>query len=158
MTAKKKNTLKDLDAFLKQEASSLVSPEKVEKKTVEEGTSASAEENESSAASMVTEPSDRMGRKSETVQKPTKPDELEEELSETPIETTQEIIVKALLRLHEETGDKFREELYKLLKTTLEQLPESTAADKMMINTVLFLRHREDWEEVIRSYWENHPQ
>jgi hypothetical protein len=34
--AKKKNTLKDLDAFLKQEAKSFVQPNKVESKSVEE--------------------------------------------------------------------------------------------------------------------------
>ena len=47
----------------------------------------------------------------------------------------------------------FRNKLYDILIRTLEAVPNSTAEDKMLINTALYLKSGDNWKEVIREYW-----
>lgn len=114
---KRKNPLKDLDAFLKQEASSFVNPERI--------------------AAPPTKTPDV-----EAVQDQNKPG----------LEPEQEIVI-ALQALAEKEGSGFRSSLYAIIRETLEKLEDSTAEDKMLINTLLYLNNKPAWKTDIRNYW-----
>ena len=119
--SKKKNTLKDLDDFLKQQAATLVAPTALSdtlKERVEEGTQ------------------DRPSTAIET------------EVSVTSI-------LQDLTALSEKEGNAFRKKFYDLIIRSLESQKNSTAEDKMLINTALYLRSPETWKESIRSYWKD---
>lgn len=107
--SKRKNPLKDLDAFLKQETTSFVKPEQQKK----EGLVTNAAEPE----------------------------------------VSKETVMKAISILA--TKDNYRQDLYELIKFALEQLDNSKAGDKMLINTLLYLQDKENWQKNIRSYWKN---
>lgn len=112
--AKRKNPLKDLDAFLKQEASSFVKPEKKES---------------SPQDSVATE--------------------------QPAIATTNEIIT-AIDQLAKKDQKQFREDFFEIIKSSLEHLDPQSAEDKMLINTILYLKDKDNWKENISSYWEKH--
>ncbi|ELR73533.1 hypothetical protein C900_02618 [Fulvivirga imtechensis AK7] len=118
--AKRKNPLKDLDAFLKQEASSLVNPKKV-------GT-----------------------QKEEKNIQPVAPEPKEEKKA-----ATKEDIISELRMLAGKEGDEFRSSFYNIIRETLEGLDHSSAADKMLINTVLYLNDKSNWKDNIQTYWKN---
>jgi len=107
--AKRKNPLKDLDAFLKQEASSFVKPD-------------------STPAS--------------------------EESSYTL--NSKEEIIEAIGQLAEQNPANYREALFDIVKTAIEQLDYTSSEDKMLINTILYLKDKNNWKENISSYWEEH--
>lgn len=107
--AKRKNPLKDLDEFLKQEASSIVKPAETSPKTSEA----------------------------------------------SPLTTTEDIIA-AISTLAATNPAAYREELFKIIKSSIEQLDHSSAEDKMLINTVLYLKNKDNWKETIKSYWQEH--
>ena len=123
--SKKKNTLKDLDDFLKQQAASLVQPtplsEKVEAEEVHKPTSS----------------------------RPAKPVEPEAELIST------ETILQDLKTLSKQEGSAFRSKFYDLIIHSLESQPGSQPEDKMLINTALYLKSGGQWKEAIRAYWKN---
>ena len=117
--SKKKNTLKDLDDFLKQQAATLVAP---------------------------TALSDTLKERVEESAQDTPPTELETEVSVTSI-------LQDIMALSEKEGNAFRKKFYDLIIQSLESQKNSTAEDKMLINTALYLRSPETWKESIRSYW-----
>lgn len=108
--AKRKNPLKDLDAFLKQEASSFVKPEP--KQPAESITS-----------------------------------------GHTGMATADEII-EAIEALAAKDRDTYRKELFEIIKASIEHLDKTSAEDKMLINTILYLKDKNNWKENIKNYWE----
>ena len=121
--SKKKNTLKDLDAFLKQQAATLVTP-----------TPLSGQVEESEPEEEV--PAPAPSRSPEPV-----------------YEVTLTKILNDLETLSRKEGPSFRKKFYDLIlqsaETNLHALPE----DKMLINTVLYLKNGSRWKEAIREYW-----
>lgn len=113
--SKKKNPLKDLDMFLKQQASSLVDPtplsELVEKEMKEENTAAQPQVQISTHVSV----------------------ELAKQLKELA-RTDKRALYDLLIELAEK-----------------EDSPENA----MLINTVLYLKNAENWQEAVRQYWRN---
>ncbi|MDX1628981.1 MAG: hypothetical protein R3345_09805 [Fulvivirga sp.] len=110
--AKRKNPLKDLDEFLKKEASSFVKPEK-------------EKQPESSITSGNTL-------------------------------TSSEEIIAAMDQLASKDPKTYREELYKIIQSAIEHLDRSSAEDKMLINTILYLKDKKHWKENITAYWQEH--
>jgi hypothetical protein len=122
--SKKKNTLKDLDAFLKQQAATLVGPTPLSEQVEE------PEQEETPAPAPSTAP--------------------------IPVyEVTLNKILNDLETLSRKEGPSFRKKFYDLIlqsaETNLQSLPE----DKMLINTVLYLKNGSKWKEAIREYWRN---
>jgi hypothetical protein len=122
--SKKKNTLKDLDAFLKQQAATLVGPTPLSEQVEE------PEQEETPAPTPSTAP--------------------------IPVyEVTLNKILNDLETLSRKEGPSFRKKFYDLIlqsaETNLQSLPE----DKMLINTVLYLKNGSKWKEAIREYWRN---
>ncbi|MBL3658550.1 hypothetical protein [Fulvivirga sediminis] len=113
--AKRKNPLSDLDAFLKQEASSLVNPEAIKNE----------DENNATPAAEAKAP-----------EKPSK-----------------ELIIKLLLLLAEEEGAAFQDSFYEIIKSTQETLGLHSSEDKMLMNTILYLKNKPNWKESIADYW-----
>ena len=113
--SKKKNTLKDLDDFLKQQAASLVPPSPVN-----------------------VPPSPKI-----------------ENIIE-PKTTQEESAIKKAQPLTPPNATESRESFYETILRTVESYPNQTAEDKMLINTVLYLKSGERWKEVIREYWRTH--
>ena len=128
--SKKKNTLKDLDDFLKQQAAPLVAP---------------------------TALSDTL-REPVTERKPEAPG-LKTEATNIATEIETEVSVNRILEnikaLSEKEGSSFRKKFYDLIIQSLESQQNSTAEDKMLINTALYLKSPESWKESIRSYWKD---
>lgn len=113
--AKRKNPLQDIDAFLSQEASNLVTPNKVsEDKTV--------------------------------TKKESTPIPVEQSKEADDIQTSLQMWIN-------NQGEDFRSPLYDLMLTTLENVPSQSAKDKMLINTLLYLKNPDSWKEVIKKYW-----
>ena len=119
--SKKKNTLKDLDDFLKQQAATLVAPtplgDTLKERVLEQKQEATAVDIDS--------------------------------------ETSFDSILKGIKLLSEKEGNSFRKKFYDLIIKSLESQGNSTAEDKMLINTALYLKSPENWKESIRTYWKN---
>ena len=121
--SKKKNTLKDLDEFLKQQAATLVSPSRIKEQQPVEN------REEEQSTSVVNVP-------------------VEQSVSRSSIE-------RALLTLQEQKGSDFKNELYTIVLHTLEKQREFSPEDKMLVNTLLYLKHGPSWKEAIRDFWRN---
>lgn len=121
--SKKKNTLKDLDEFLRQQAAVIVPPAALNEKI-----------------SVPDEPPVRT-----TSDTPTTPPPAQE--------ASMESVLDQLKALSKKEEGQFRNKLYDILIRTLEAVPNSTAEDKMLINTALYLKSGDNWKEVIREYW-----
>lgn len=127
--AKNKNPLKDLDAFLKQQASSLVKPDEIKKE------------------------------EKPLAEKPTSTPEpvVEEPKEETKVyEATEQVQQKNwddLLLDFIKSSEDFRPELYQTLIEGLEQAKIPAAHDKLLINTLLYLKNPDDWKKNIEEYW-----
>jgi hypothetical protein len=113
--SKKKNTLKDLDEFLKQQAATLVSPTSV-RQTIEERSTA-------------------------------------EKTSAGPHEISVTTILNDLKTLSAKEGPAFRGKLCDLIIQSIDAQGNSSAEDKMLINTALYLKNGNEWKEAIRQYW-----
>ena len=127
--SKKKNTLKDLDDFLKQQAATLVSPAKLSEQ-IETPPAAEA------APVVSTQPS----------------------VEPTPIvaeEVTIAKILDAIKTLAQKEGTSAQDKLYDVILQAADSKMISSAEDKMLINTVLFLKSGDNWKDVIRDYWKN---
>lgn len=109
--AKRKNPLKDLDAFLKQEAKSIIKPEKLEE-NIKEDAPQPAETKAVSA------------------------------------EINAEQVIDFLSNLAEN-----EKEFYNLIQQAIEKNEASSAKQKMLINTLLFLKDKENWKETVKEYW-----
>ena len=110
--AKKKNTLKDLDAFLKQEAKRFVQPDTVKKEV---------------------EPKDPSKKREQP------------ELATKAIDD--ESVINFLA--NKESSD----ELYKIIQSSIEKSGRTSAENKMLINTLLYLKDKNNWKENIKAYW-----
>jgi hypothetical protein len=121
--SKKKNTLKDLDAFLKQQAATLVNPPRI-------------------APSLKDETTLELEHDSE---------------SENVVEETisSHTILQKIRLLSAKEGDGFKSQLYDLILKSVETQREISAEDKMLINTVLYIKSGSNWKETIRQYWKN---
>ncbi|AYB31695.1 hypothetical protein [Chryseolinea soli] len=126
--SKKKNTLKDLDEFLKQQAASLVSPPSLREKIEETAPPAPAIKEQPKVEAPAPQAS-------------------------TPEEVSTASILQDLKTLSEKEGVFFRQKLYDLIIQTLETQKKSLPEDKMLINTALYLKSGSLWKEAIREYW-----
>lgn len=126
--SKKKNTLKDLDEFLKQQAASLVSPPSLREKIEETAPPAPAIKEQPKVEAPAPQTS-------------------------APEEVSSASILQDLKTLSEKEGVFFRQKLYDLIIQTLETQKKSLPEDKMLINTALYLKSGSLWKEAIREYW-----
>lgn len=133
--SKKKNTLKDLDDFLKQQAATLVSPAKLSEQ-IETPPPPAAE-----AAPVV----------SPHVTAPP----VVEPATAVVEEVTTAKILDAIKTLAQKDGATAQDKLYDVILQAAETKVISAAEDKMLINTVLFLKSGNNWKDVIRDYWKN---
>lgn len=129
--SKKKNTLKDLDDFLKQQAATLVSPPKLSEQ-IETPPPPAAEAIPVVSTQPTSEPA---------------PVVVEE------ITTTK--ILDAIKTLAQKEDTTTQDKLYDVILQAAESKVISVAEDKMLINTVLFLKSGDNWKDVIRDYWKN---
>lgn len=127
--SKKKNTLKDLDEFLKQQAATFVEPEKLSEKV----------------------------EQTPTPKAPPTPvvESRVEQASPTKKEVSADKILNDLTTLAEKNGHSFRKEFYDLIIKTLESQGHASPEDMMLINTALYLKNGDNWKESIRNYWKN---
>jgi hypothetical protein len=131
--SKKKNTLKDLDDFLKQQAATLVSPAKLsEQIETPPPPAAEAIPVASVQVSAVVEPA---------------PVAVEE--------VTMAKILDAIKTLAQKEGTTAQDKLYDVILQAADAKVISSAEDKMLINTVLFLKSGDNWKDAIRDYWKN---
>jgi hypothetical protein len=129
--SKKKNTLKDLDEFLKQQAATLVSPTRLSEK---------AEAAEPVAPAATAPPEEKPATTPKT--------SLEKTISTTSL-------VKDLKQLALTKGSTINEEMSSLILAATENQSEFSPEDKMLINTALYLKHGPDWKDAIRQYWKS---
>jgi hypothetical protein len=126
--SKRKNTLNDLEEFLKLQASTLAAPKPVDV----------PREVEPVVTKLVEE---------------TRPVEVVERVVEKIVEKIVPVPAQAL-DLREElqkiaTRDKA--EFYNLLLNTFSTVPQ--AKDVLLINTLLYLKHGDNWKAGIENYW-----
>ena len=130
--SKKKNTLKDLDDFLKQQAATLVSPAKLSEQ-IETPPPPAAEAAPVVSAQPTIEPA--------------------------PVAVVEEVttakVLDAIKTLAQKEGTTAQDKLYDIILQAAESKVISAAEDKMLINTVLFLKSGDNWKDVIRNYWKN---
>ncbi|HEY9009311.1 MAG TPA: hypothetical protein VIM75_24410 [Ohtaekwangia sp.] len=135
--SKKKNTLKDLDDFLKQQAATLVSPAKlsdqIETPPPAAPTPVAPEVTPASAAEQA------------PVAAQAAPAHVVSEISNSSI-------LESIKALAEKEGTTVRKKLYDIILQSAAHQSLS-AEDTMLINTILYLKSGDDWKEVIREYW-----
>ena len=124
--SKKKNTLKDLDEFLKQQAATLVSPSRL------------GEQPEAPAAV----------KPDQVKPETTQPASGDKDVSASAI-------IAALKKLSREKGDSFTDELSTIILSSMDDRKEHSPEEKMLINTALYLKHGSNWKEEISRYWRN---
>lgn len=125
--SKKKNTLKDLDEFLKQQAATLVQP-----------------------ATLSSQVEDNV--QEEPIQKAV---ELKTSTPESGERVDSAKLLKDLKTFELQEGSAFRKKFYDLIIQSLEAQSQSLPEDKMLINTALYLKGGDAWKDVIRNYWKN---
>ncbi len=131
--SRKKNTLKDLDEFLKQQAATLVNPTPLSEKVKQE-------------APVKTDVEVRVRKVSPEVQQTS---------AESAANISAEKILKNLILLADHEGDQFRNTLYDLIIRVVESREVFSPEDRMLINTALYLKSGDQWREAIRVYWKN---
>jgi hypothetical protein len=129
--SKKKNTLKDLDDFLKQQAATLVSPAKLSEQ-IDTPPPPAAE----AIPVVSTQPA----------------------IEPAPIvveDVTTAKVIDAIKTLAQKEGSSVQDKLYDIILQAAESKVISAAEDKMLINTVLYLKSGDNWKDTIREYWKN---
>jgi hypothetical protein len=129
--SKKKNTLKDLDDFLKQQAATLVSPAKLSEQ-IDTPPPPAAE----AIPVVSTQPA----------------------IEPAPIvveDVTTAKVIDAIKTLAQKEGSSVQDKLYDIMLQAAESKVISAAEDKMLINTVLYLKSGDNWKDTIREYWKN---
>jgi hypothetical protein len=121
--SKKKNTLKDLDEFLKQQAATLVPPARLSDQTTQP---AAAKQSDA--------------EKESNVQK-----------NDEPVSSGS--ILEKFQQLPKNNGPAFRSELCDAIIKAVESQNHDTAENRMLINTALYLKGGSQWKEVVRNYW-----
>ena len=119
--AKRKNPLKDLDAFLKQEAKNFVQPKKVEEPAVVE-------------SKIEVPPSSQTEA----------PKAYENTVS---IDSNK---VREFLSSLKKSNDP---EFYNVLLKSVEEAGTDSSENKMLINTILYLKDKDNWKDSIKDYW-----
>ncbi|MBT1709092.1 hypothetical protein KK062_12695 [Fulvivirgaceae bacterium PWU5] len=138
--SKKKNTLRDLDEFLKQQAATLVTPSPLSRQLPAETPAPVA------PAPVVTE----------APIAPPPPIAVAPQAQPVVQEVTADSIDQALQTLYRrEGGPAFRRKLYDIILRAAETSGQTLPEDKMLINTVLYLKSGDQWKETIRTYWRN---
>jgi hypothetical protein len=138
--SKKKNTLKDLDEFLKQQAATLVTPSPLSGQLPAETPAPVA------PAPVV----------AEAPIAPPAPVAAAPQALPVVQEVTADSINQALQTLYRrEGGPAFRRKLYDIILRAAETTGQILPEDKMLINTVLYLKSGDQWKETIRTYWRN---
>lgn len=135
--SKKKNTLKDLDEFLKQQAASLVSPPRLSDKIEPKKTEPTPEEPKTEEAPVA-----------ESVRETAAPVATKE--------VSAQQILNDISALAEKEGARFKPKFYDLIIKAIEARKEFSAEDKMLINTALYLKNGDRWKDAIREYWRKH--
>ena len=146
--SKKKNTLKDLDEFLKQQAATLVAPQPLSETIHTQAPAAPA-------------PAPAPAHVPPTI--PATPTTVSEPVvvapapavAHAPEPVSTETILRDLNRLAQTGHGTFRRALYDVIIKAMEAQPpkQSLPEDKMLINTALYLKSGENWKEEIREYW-----
>ena len=122
--SKRKNPLQNLDEFLKQEATSFVTPKKLsEPKPI-----APAPQ-----TSVVSEPQPSTAK---------------------PADVTAEYILNLIQKLANKNNVTVRQQLLELVRLQLEENGIKSSKDKMLINTILYLQSGDSWKEKVAEYWE----
>lgn len=127
MSSKRKNPLRNLDDFLKQEASTLVTPNKFSEPKKE------APPEEAPQESLVSEKSNEVFQ---------------------PVEVTQEHVIKLIHQLAAKNKTTVKKQLMELVKHIIEENGLDSSNDKMLINTILYLEDPENWRDKIAAFWE----
>jgi hypothetical protein len=127
--SKKKNTLKDLDEFLKQQAATLVSPSRL---------------NDPPSLPSKEQPP----AKEEETTTPAQPRQQHAAVSA-------ETLLRDLQHLAKSDARLLRHQLYDLIISATEAQNQYSAEDRMLINTALYLKGGDQWKNVIREYWKN---
>jgi hypothetical protein len=143
--SKKKNTLKDLDEFLKQQAATLVAPQPLSD-TIRTQVPAQAPAPAPAPAHVPpTIPPTPVAVQPTVAPAPTVAHVQE------PIST--ETILRDLNQLAQNNHGNFRKALYEVIIKAMETQGQSSSEDKMLINTALYLKSGDNWKDVIREYW-----
>jgi hypothetical protein len=121
--SKKKNTLKDLDEFLKQQAATLVPPTPL------------ADKVEAAAQPAETKPAPQNAA------------------TPAAHDVSLDQILEDLESLSQKEGTTFRKKVYDLILQAAESGQQSLPEDKMLINTVLYLTSGPRWKDAVREYW-----
>ena len=133
--SKKKNTLNDLQEFLKLQASTLVQPKPVE----------GAEKISSIQSQTFEQPThEARAELSHSVESPT-PKEAYRSFSQEPFDIASEL--KSL-------AAKDRQAFYDAILKASESLPNGTS-NVLLINTALYLKNGDNWRRAIAEYWNN---
>lgn len=127
--SKRKNTLNDLEEFLKLQASTLAAPKPVDVPRGAESVISAQPLEEKRPVEVVERVVEKIVEK--IVPAPAQPVDLKEELQKIA------------------TRDKT--EFYNLLLNTFNTVPQ--AKDALLINTLLYLKHGDNWKTGIEQYW-----
>lgn len=132
--SKRKNTLNDLEEFLKLQASTLAAPKPVD--VPREVAQSVTEKIETAEAKPVVEVVERVVEKvvEKIVQVPAQPVDIQTEL--------------------QKIATRDRSEFFGLVLKTLDTLPQAQAKDALLINTLLYLKHGNNWKAGIENYWQ----
>lgn len=131
--SRKKNTLKDLDEFLKQQAATLVNPTPLSEKVGKE----------------------KPVKKEAGVRAEKASPEIQKTPAENVGDISSEKLLKNLIALADQQGELFRHTLYELIIRVVESRGEYSPEDRMLINTALYLKSGDQWKDIIREYWRN---
>ena len=130
--SKRKNTLNDLEEFLKLQASTLATPKPVD--VPREVTNQPATE---SVVRVESKPMVEVVEKvvEKIVQAPAAPVDIQAEL--------------------QKIASRDRSEFFDLALKTMDSIPHTQAKDALLINTLLYLKHGDNWKAGIENYWKS---
>ena len=149
--SKKKNTLKDLDEFLKQQAATLVPPQPLSDTIRTQAPAAPA------PAPVPTPAPAAPAHVPPTI--PPTPEAVAPTAAPAPTvahvyePVSTDTILRDLNLLAQSSHSTVRKALYDVIIKAMETQHQSSAEDKMLINTALYLKSGDNWKEVIREYW-----
>ena len=152
--SKKKNTLKDLDEFLKQQAATLVAPQPLSE-TIRTQAPAPAAPTPAVAPAPAHTPAVHIPPTiPPTPEAVTAPAAVAPPaVAYVPEPVSAETILRDLSRLAQSHQGTVRHALYDVIIKAIETQHQSLPEDKMLINTALYLKSGDNWKDVIREYW-----
>lgn len=132
--SKRKNTLNDLEEFLKLQASTLAAPKPVDVPR-EAVAQPATEPVQSVEAKPVVEVVEKVVEKivEKIIQVPAAPVDIQTEL--------------------QKIASRDRSEFFGLVLKTLDTIPQAQTKDALLINTLLYLKHGDNWKAGIENYW-----